>query len=197
VSDSSVPDDPAPPLRFCFRFYHRLCALCCQPLQHLPLIRRKSYLSALGRWESAAHVLFLCHGNICRSPFAEEIARRFHPGKVFSSAGFHRQAGRLAPETARRVATEVGITLEHHRSRIVNRELVEQADLIIVFDARNMGRLNERLKPYARRAIYFGSLTPRGRLSVADPAGSGPEAFVSCFRQIERTIAGIGSWRPR
>jgi protein-tyrosine-phosphatase/predicted ATP-grasp superfamily ATP-dependent carboligase len=193
VSDSSAPDDPAPARRFYLRLYHRLFAWCCQAFQQFPLVRRKTHLSALSRWESAAHVLFLCHGNICRSPFAEEIARRFHSGKVFSSAGFHRQAGRSAPETARRVATEVGITLEHHRSRIVNRELVEQADLIIVFDARNMGRLNEGLKPNARRAIYFGSLAPRGRLSVADPAGSGPKAYVSCFRQIERTIASIGS----
>lgn len=80
--------------------------------------------------ESKLHVLFLCTGNMCRSPLAEVIAQdRFGDSVRFTSAGTHAVEGTFASENSRILATERGLDLSSHRATLLaNRS---QPDVVV------------------------------------------------------------------
>jgi len=82
------------------------------------------------------HVLFLCTGNLCRSPLAEgilkhKLAERKIDSVTVSSAGTFALNGRPAAELAERVAAERGVDISGHRVSHVTCEMLERADLVI------------------------------------------------------------------
>ncbi len=79
-----------------------------------------------------AHVLFVCTANQCRSPLAEEIAKRGSSGSAleFSSAGLL-PGGLPVPPRGVRVAASRGLDLSTHLSRQIRLSDVEAADVIL------------------------------------------------------------------
>jgi protein-tyrosine phosphatase len=85
-------------------------------------------------------VLFVCTGNICRSPTAEALARRElarHPGArvQLSSAGSHALEGNPAASRSLPAAAARGASLERHFARELTRRRVRAADLILCMAA--------------------------------------------------------------
>ena len=83
------------------------------------------------------NVLFVCTGNICRSPLAEVYLRSLiHQGGpadvTISSAGTHAMGGNRTPEEGIETAAHIGLDLESHRAKPLTPELLEQADRIVV-----------------------------------------------------------------
>lgn len=80
------------------------------------------------------HVLFLCSGNLCRSPMAEAMMR--HRAKMsgsairVASAGFQTD-GEASPEETSAVLRSRAIDVSQHRSRLVEPEMLQDADLVI------------------------------------------------------------------
>lgn len=98
-------------------------------------------------------ILFVCLGNICRSPAAEGIARSLMPGLEFDSAGtsdWHLGEPPYGPMQA--AATARGIDLSSLRARQVSPEDFHRFDLILAMDSDNRDEV-ERLRP-------LGSDTP-------------------------------------
>src|SRR5262249_44084141 len=85
----------------------------------------------------ARHVLFVCKGNTCRSPFAAAYARTALPAVTATSTGYFPRAGRPCPAEAVTAAREIGVDLNGHRSRVLSAEDVQAADVILVFDEEN------------------------------------------------------------
>lgn len=81
------------------------------------------------------NVLFVCTGNTCRSPMASAILNKTANEKKLdikaSSAGLAAFSGDEASENAVRVLSEIGIDLSSHRSRPVNRYILDESDYII------------------------------------------------------------------
>jgi protein-tyrosine-phosphatase/predicted ATP-grasp superfamily ATP-dependent carboligase len=154
--------------------------------------RRRRRLSAAARasLHDARRALFVCEGNIGRSPFAAAIAERSHrEGQAVASAGFL-EAGRRPPADSVVAAARWGVDLARHRSRVVSPELVRECDAIFVFDYRNYSRMVARF-PEARDRVYpFGALDGEGPLFVSDPWGLGPTAYRETFRRIAKTLSG-------
>lgn len=155
----------------------------------LPPVRRRLAERARRAWHDPSPVTFVCLGNICRSPFAEAVARRhFGTSRTVGSAGTFPKSGRSSPVTGVAAARDWSIDLEGHRSRVLDAELVREGGQLFVFDADNLVRL-WRDFPEARRRIHLlGALDDDGPLVVADPYGRDDVAFEEAYRRIVRLI---------
>src|SRR5256885_17119351 len=81
------------------------------------------------------HVLFVCTGNICRSPLAAALLERALKERgidvTVTSAGTGAWDGAPASEGAYLVGLERGVDLSSHRARLLTREPVENAGLVL------------------------------------------------------------------
>jgi protein-tyrosine-phosphatase/predicted ATP-grasp superfamily ATP-dependent carboligase len=166
----------------------------------LPGVRSWARWRARSALASARRVLFICRGNICRSPFAEQFARSlFGERIVVSSAGFFPKEGRTSPDNAMQAARELGVDLSRHRSRVLTAQDVAQADAIFVFDPMNLSDLLKAF-PGARQRVHFlGALGVDGAVAIPDPWGSSLDSFSQTYHRIAGTLrqceADVGAVR--
>ena len=83
-----------------------------------------------------ADIIFVCTGNICRSPTAEGILKQrwIEAGeneRTVSSMGIHGLDESPATDLAQQVCAENGIDISEHRSRPISGEEIQAADLIL------------------------------------------------------------------
>ena len=138
-------------------------------------------------------VLFICTGNICRSPTAEGVFRDIalkegFAGKVLIDSagvsGWH--VGQHPDERARQTALQNGIDISSLRARLVDRNDFKNFDLILTAEKSQADRL-ESLRPkepeYARAKIdTMMSFVPEyGLADVPDPYYGGKDGFLNVF----------------
>ncbi|MDX1576835.1 MAG: hypothetical protein R3266_00050 [Gemmatimonadota bacterium] len=154
-------------------------------------VRRAAARRRLRSLERIDSLLFLCHGNICRSPYAEVACRRRVGDHVtVRSAGFLEE-DRRPPEEALRAAGERGIDLSDHRSRRLDRELLATSGLVVVMDPEQDRMLCRR---YRRSAdLVLGDLDPRSAecRAIRDPIFQPIEVFDDVYDRIDRCVGGL------
>jgi protein-tyrosine phosphatase len=108
-----------------------------------------------------------------------------------SSAGIHALVGEEAPQAARKLLAERGVDLSGHRSRQLDRTLIEESDLILVMDRYQLAMI-ESVLPEARGKVFLlRQFSPEGDQEIRDPFGGNPEDYQGCLSQIEETIPGL------
>ncbi|MEM7530030.1 MAG: low molecular weight protein-tyrosine-phosphatase [Pseudomonadota bacterium] len=140
-----------------------------------------------------ARVLYVCLGNICRSPMAEGVlaARAAEAGIeiVVDSAGtsdWH--VGDMPDPRAIEAAAVRGIDISEQRARQVQSTDFRAFDLILAMDERNLAKL-QRLAPKGARA-RLRLAHPDGR-EVPDPYYGGPDGFVAVLDMLEEVAADV------
>jgi protein-tyrosine phosphatase len=120
-------------------------------------------------------ILFICAGNICRSPIVEAVARiefaRAGVAAHFESAGIEDyHIGKPADPRAIRIAEAHGYPLAAHRARQVRRGDFDAFDHLLAMDRANLRGL-ERLQPVQARVVptLFLSEAGLGNAEVPDP----------------------------
>jgi len=156
-------------------------------LQRAKRIHRKNLTRLRSRQQGCRQVLFLCHGNICRSPVAEQMARRELPGRKFSSAGFHTESGRPSPVHVYQAARSLGFDLSAFRSNTVSPRMVEEADLILLMDGRNLSDFSQQFPGALQKVLLLGMfLSPASE--IRDPYDANLQQTIRILQQIERGI---------
>ncbi len=140
--------------------------------------------------DSVQSVLFVCKGNICRSPLAEAYFRSLveKEGRQLTvrSAGLETTPGKPAHAKARAVALEHRLSLDEHATTQVHMELLDQSDLIVVMEIGQKDRI-QRLHPRSKgKVVLLGRFDSVGSLEIADPYSGTSEDFTSCFQQVSR-----------
>ncbi|GAA3088703.1 hypothetical protein [Streptosporangium carneum] len=116
------------------------------------------------RQDAGFRILFVCTGNICRSPLAERLARSALlrcPEFQVASAGTHAEPGMRMDERARRVLLRLGGDPEGFVSQPLTQELVAAADLVLTATVRHRAEAVDRHLAAATRAFTiaeFGAL---------------------------------------
>lgn len=120
----------------------------------------------------ARRVLFVCHGNIIRSPFAaavfERAARQLGSDVQVASAGVAARQREPADPRAVQSAAERGYSLANHASHLFDDHDAEHADVIFVMDLVNAGHILGRYPDTAPRLFLLGSLLPGGATSLQE-----------------------------
>ena len=88
-------------------------------------------------------IIFVCLGNICRSPLAEEIAKKYIQEynldiKVDSAGTGNWHIGQPPCPDSIKIAKQKGIDISHQRARLVNKSDFDNFDLIIALDDNNV-----------------------------------------------------------
>ncbi|MGB0653282.1 MAG: hypothetical protein ACPGQL_08800 [Thermoplasmatota archaeon] len=143
--------------------------------------------------EPGQNVLFLCWGNICRSPFAHRYAARAWPDVTVGGGGTYPQEGRRTPREGQAAARAGwGIDLGDHGSHIVTAAEMAVADHVFVFDAKNVGDLGALFPDDAHKLRLLGPFDPADPdPTITDPYGGGVETFHHCYTRTARAIDAL------
>jgi len=153
----------------------------------------------------ASNILFLCTGNICRSPVAEAVARRMYGGLDvgFHSGGLDARSGLPASPESRDYGRSTGAPLEDHCSRPVSFAILSETFWVIgmtrshaaIFRSRfghgyhgGIGLLGAPGVDLNRRAF-----SPEVE-EVVDPYGGTAETYQTVCDQIRRLLTGWESY---
>ncbi|MBR8763398.1 low molecular weight protein-tyrosine-phosphatase [Porphyromonas levii] len=146
-------------------------------------------------------ILFVCLGNICRSPSAEGIAlhiikeRGWEDYFEIDSAGLHRMhAGELPDPRTRRAAQERGYDLTS-RSREIETEDFYTFDLIVAMDDANATELYHRAPGLeeSRKIVKMREYFPEGEMLdyVPDPYYGGARGFELVLDLLEASVENL------
>ncbi|MGH8632304.1 MAG: low molecular weight protein-tyrosine-phosphatase [Burkholderiales bacterium] len=145
-------------------------------------------------------VLFVCTGNICRSPTAEGVfqamveMQRLSDAVIADSAGTHDyHVGQPPDRRAIAAAARRGYDISKLRARLFSRRDFESFDYVLAMDREHLIQLRhwapggQAAKP--RLFLDFGRLDPGGE--VPDPYYGGPQGFERVLDLVEDAAQGL------
>ncbi len=137
-------------------------------------------------------VLFVCTGNICRSPTAEgvlrKLAKELGVEVHVESAGTHDyHVGNPPDERAQHHARGRGYDLSAQRARQLHKRDFETFDLVVAMDRGHMKLLEQSCPPQHRRKLR---MLVEGR-DVPDPYYGGAEGFEQVLDMVEAACRGL------
>ena len=140
------------------------------------------------------HVLFICTGNVCRSPMAEGLLRHMAGDRVkVASAGLGAGHGQPPSAHAIEVLRKEGIDIADIRSQPVSAHLLQQADYIFTMTRDHLDMLLLLFPEMASktRLLRFEEAAKGGRADVTDPIGGTRATYESCKADIQRAMSHV------
>ncbi len=143
-------------------------------------------------------VLFVCLGNICRSPLAEVVvkavaaergvASNFH----FESAGtgdWH--VGGAADKRSAAKALQYGLNLAQHRAQQISRDNVQDWDIFVAMDSDNKANLIN-MGAQSQQVMMMRAFEATAHvLDVPDPYYGGADGFEDAYQMLKANASGL------
>jgi protein-tyrosine phosphatase len=130
-------------------------------------------------------VLFVCIGNICRSPMAEGLFKHALPEKAVFSAGLGAMLGDPADPLAVKLMAERGIDIREHRARDLAGWMISETDLIVTMDQDQKRYIEQRYPASRGKVVRIGE---HANYDVPDPYRHGMPAFRHALNLISHGI---------
>ncbi|HZI58350.1 MAG TPA: ATP-grasp domain-containing protein, partial [Verrucomicrobiae bacterium] len=162
--------------------------------QRRQLRRHRALLQRLAVSGGPHKIVFLCYGNICRSPLAAALAGQRLRGMDIESAGFHQPEGRSCPEKLQRIGNSFGVDLSGHRSRRVTAGLLANADLVIAMDKENLNCVRREFPEIVERTTLLGLFGNPPALAIADPYLADEAITHRICEQVRSSVEGLALW---
>lgn len=139
------------------------------------------------RWSEVERVVFVCQGNICRSPYAEARARAM--GLPTASFGLGAGQQKPADPQAQAAAAARGLDLSGHRSLHLRGFRLEPNDLLVGMEPWQARDLRQLEGAAQGQVTLLGLWSRPPRPHIQDPYGLSRAYFDTCFRTIDAGIA--------
>ena len=139
-------------------------------------------------WNSVERLVFVCKGNICRSPYAEAVAQSL--GGVSTSCGIDTIKGGPANADAISAATVKGISMMGHKTKPIQSLVLKKGDLLIAMEPWQAEYLKQKLVKGSRctlLGLWGAPINPY----IHDPFGNATIYFNNCFSYIEKAVYEI------
>jgi glycine hydroxymethyltransferase len=142
-------------------------------------------------------VLFVCTGNICRSPIAEGLFRRLLGNRKdieVASAGVHAVRGQPPSLYAVQVCEEDGVNINQLRSQPLTAALVDRATHIFAMTGAHLETIHLLFPQGAEKTFLLREFEEPGATvwrDVPDPIGLGREVYEDCARTIKNALPSV------
>ncbi len=136
--------------------------------------------------------LFVCTGNICRSPMARFLAEKLaHDAGLelrAASAGTAAEVGMdMTPEAARALAAR-GISGVHHEARQLDADMIDAADHVYALTRAHRAWIVARFPAHAAKVAVLRQAAGLSDADVADPYGMSQAVYDECASRIEEAL---------
>jgi len=142
-------------------------------------------------WGSVRRLVFVCEGNICRSPYAEAKARTMNLAS--SSFGLNASSGGRADPAAIKAALLRGVNLSLHVTRKAAMADVVSGDLLAAMESSQARVLESVAHPEGVQVTLMGLWCTPPRPHIEDPFGLSDDYFNTCFALIDDALIGISA----
>jgi len=143
-------------------------------------------------------ILFVCTGNICRSPMAEGIMKKkLKLMKIrdiaVSSAGISVFNSSKASEKAVEISKQGEVDISEHKARAIDEDIVERADMILVMDSIQKEELLTNFPKSSNKIYFLGSFLNENEeeREILDPYGLSIYNYRLCFGELNMAIEGL------
>jgi protein-tyrosine-phosphatase len=186
-SDTFVPDDVAPAWH---EFRPLLERALLATVLGTPGLRRRMRNRLTRCSRDCRTVLFVCKGNICRSPFAARLFASRAANSVRVLSGGFLPPGRCTPDAAVMAARDWGVQMEDHRSALITESDICSSGIVFVFDSQQVVGIRALFPSSASKVVLMGALDD-GPVQIPDPLGKQVDGFRQVYARIESAVSAV------
>lgn len=139
-------------------------------------------------WQKCTRLVFVCSGNICRSPYAEAVARSY--GACAISCGTATQLGLPADGLAIKEAAERARDISAHRTMPWEQVTLTPGDVIVAMQLRHAIAVLSRARQRSAPVVMLSSVLPKHAV-ISDPYGWPQQEYMRIFDLIEAGVRSI------